>query len=254
MIINSCIGRMGRLGNQMWQTAFLLGIARKHNYEWGIPACGHDLFNTFEMPFTKKCDVSFPDIFHEATHIFEPQWLQACADNIEFQGYWQNYKYWWDFQKEIATEFAFLPEVLQPAQSYFQSLPNQVSSLHVRRGDYVSGSWHIKTMEYYTQALELIPKDHTVLVVSDDITWCKNQSFFASDRFIFYTSNNAAIDMAVLSLCANHIIANSSFSWWAAWLSKSPDKIVIVPKPWISLYPNYYNDMAFPSWIALEQV
>lgn len=254
LIINSCIGHMGRLGNQMWQVAFLLGIAHKHNYEWGIPSCGHDLFNTFAMPFTKKCDENFPVILKESTHIFEPQWLQDCPDNIEIQGYWQNYKYWYDFQQEISTEFDFLPEVLQPAVDYFQSLPNQVSSLHVRRGDYVNGNWHIKNMDYYTQALAILPKDHAVLVVSDDIAWCKNQSVFASDRFIFYTSNNAAIDMAVISLCANHIIANSSFSWWAAWLSKSHDKIVIAPTPWISLYPDYYKDMTFPSWITLNQV
>ena len=85
-------------------------------------------------------------------------------------------------------------------------------------------------MDYYERALEKLPKDIPVVVVSDDPKWCEKQELFAPDRFMISESDDNLIDMCILTLCNYHIIANSSFSWWGAWLAESNK--VIAPKTW----------------------
>jgi hypothetical protein len=93
-----------------------------------------------------------------------------------------------------------------------------------------------------------MPKDIPVMVFSDGIEWCKEQELFQDDRFIFAEGNNTGVDLCLQSLCTYHIIANSSFSWWGAWLAKS-DKI-IAPKKWFSgnCIDKSVKDMEFGNW------
>jgi len=107
----------------------------------------------------------------------------------------------------------------------------EVISLHIRRGDYVLNDNHpVQTIEYYQQALDKLPSDIPVLVFSDDTEWCKAHEFFRPDRFFILEGNGTEVDMCMMTLASYHIIANSSFSWWGAWLAKS--KHVIAPKNW----------------------
>ena len=104
--------------------------------------------------------------------------------------------------------------------------------LHVRRGDYVKlySELHLpQTMDYYDEALSYLPKNMKVLIFSDDIEWCKKN--FIGDRFIFIDEVDY-ISIYIMSKMKHFIIANSSFSWWGAWLSDQDDKIVISPKKW----------------------
>ena len=85
-------------------------------------------------------------------------------------------------------------------------------------------------LDYYAKALEHF-KDNQIVIFSDDPAWCKQQELFKDDdRFLVSEENNQYMDMCLMSLCVGHIIANSSFSWWGAWLSKSKD--VIAPSKW----------------------
>ena len=104
--------------------------------------------------------------------------------------------------------------------------------LHIRRTDYVQKQdYHpLCDMDYYERALEKLPKDIPVVVVSDDPKWCEKQELFAPDRFMISESDDNLIDMCILTLCNYHVIANSSFSWWGAWLAESNK--VIAPKTW----------------------
>ena len=104
--------------------------------------------------------------------------------------------------------------------------------LHIRRTDYVQKQkYHpLCTLEYYEEALNRMPKDMPVIIVSDDPEWCGKQELFASDRFLISESEDNIVDMCILSLCKKHIIANSTFSWWGAWLANSEH--VIAPKTW----------------------
>ena len=142
--------------------------------------------------------------------------------------------------------------------------------LHVRRGDYLSHpeSHPACTMEYYNAALEHFPKDTPVFVFSDDLDWCREQ--FTDDRFLISTENplyshtadtiNGRVqtyvpyyDLCLMSLCSHAIMANSSMSWWGAWLIPNQTKKVIAPKAWFgSKFEDRYMDDLYPEgWIVL---
>ena len=135
--------------------------------------------------------------------------------------------------------------------------------LHIRRGDpklpwaYVNleAAHPVCTFDYYERALAEFPDDIPVVVFSDHIEWCKEQEFFASDRFIMSESTEEFsdgqrlpwTDLCLMSLCTDAIIANSSFSWWGAWLIDNPDKTVIAPKQWFGpSYDHYHMDDLIP--------
>jgi hypothetical protein len=126
-----------------------------------------------------------------------------------------------------------------------------VISLHVRRGDYVSNPNHpVQTSEYYREALSLLP-DLPVIIFSDDPSWCNQQEIFSSDRFAVSEGNTTDADLCLMSLCKYHIIANSSFSWWGAWLAKSEK--VIAPQNWFGgdCSKNNTKDLYLSDWIIL---
>jgi len=106
-------------------------------------------------------------------------------------------------------------------------------AVHVRRGDYVSLS-HIHpnlSPDYYRRAMNLFPKDTPFLVMSDDINWCVNNINFADKDIVFFY-NDEINSFRVMSQCEHNIISASSFSWWAAYLNKNPNKRVIAPSVW----------------------
>ena len=88
------------------------------------------------------------------------------------------------------------------------------------------------TLEYYEEALSKFDSDRTVVIFTDDIEWCKNQELFKPDRFLISETGNNVYDLCLMTLCTDYIIANSSFSWWGAWLSQNPDPVVIAPSRW----------------------
>ena len=107
----------------------------------------------------------------------------------------------------------------------------QVVGLHIRRGDYVTNPNHnVLELSYYKKALSKFPDDVTVIVFSDDSEWCHKQEMFSDDRFMISENNSGYVDMCLMSMCTDFIIANSSFSWWAAWLGNRGK--VIAPKKW----------------------
>jgi len=103
-------------------------------------------------------------------------------------------------------------------------------SLHVRRGDYVHNPNHpVAPLEFYQEALSKLP-NLPVLVFSDDPGWCREQEIFGDERFSIAEDNSSDCDLCLMSMCKYHIIANSSYSWWGAWLAKS--KQVYAPQNW----------------------
>ena len=157
--------------------------------------------------------------------------------NREYVGYFQSEEYFKHRRSEIL-------ELFKPAESFigkinaYSNLFNNIS-LHVRRNDYVKlyPEIHIpQQMEYYNEALSLLPQDKKVLIFSDDLPWCYEN--FIGDRFIFIKELDY-ISMYLMSKMKYHIIANSSFSWWGAWLGESEK--VIAPKKWFGNDLNYEN-------------
>ncbi len=162
------------------------------------------------------------------------------------QGYWQSELYFLDHSAAIRRDFTFR----QPPTGYSAELARVILdtsavSVHIRRGDYVSNaktlSWHgICLPEYYFNAIESLRKrvpGARFFAFSDDPRWVADVLLPRYPDLILVDQNkgeNSYNDMRLMSLCQHHIIANSSFSWWAAWLNSNPGKIVIAPKQWFA--------------------
>lgn len=144
-------------------------------------------------------------------------------------GYWQSEKYFIEIENTIR-------ECLKPNESIINRLkekyPTENSvSTHIRRTDYVSSNGYhpVQPIEYYQDGLNHIDYEN-ILVFSDDIKWCKENLHF--DNMIFVEDNDDIEDLWLMSLCNHNIIANSSFSWWGAWLNNNKYKKVIAPNEW----------------------
>ena len=124
--------------------------------------------------------------------------------------------------------------------------------LHIRRTDYLVNPNHpVQPLEYYKEALSKLDKNKTVIIFSDDAEWCQQQEMFSDDRFVISQDSDADFDLCLMSMCSNHIIANSSFSWWGAWLGRSEK--IIAPKNWFSdsCADKSVKDMVFSDWTWL---
>lgn len=132
-------------------------------------------------------------------------------------------------------------------------------SVHIRRGDYVqnkaAGDFHgICSLSYYQTAMKLLSdkfKQAHFYVFSDDLEWCR-QNIRCEQSLTFVNLSNAASELYLMSRCSHHIIANSSFSWWGAWLNPSPEKIVIAPQTWFRDPSAQTEDIYCENWIRIE--
>ena len=172
----------------------------------------------------------------------------ARARNICYlTGYWQSEKYFENHSDLIRKDFSF-PAADSPDNQAIQQRIQQSNSvsIHIRRGDYVNNPATLAvhgvcSLPYYAQAISLLREHLTnpyFLVFSDDIEWVKNNVSTLLPDSHEYVSNNQGdasfSDMQLMSQCQHHIIANSSFSWWGAWLNSNPDKMVVAPRRWFN--------------------
>ena len=242
MIGYNHLGKNGRFGNQMFQYAALKGIAKKNGYEFCIPPGPrqeydfedeenqHKLLMAFKMPNVKEVNMFAAPYKKEASSNFDKDLFENCEDNVNLYGFFQSEKYFKHIEDEIREDFTFVDDILNPCKEAFGS--DEMVGLHIRRSDYLQKQdYHpLCTQEYYKEALSKFSDTIPVVIVSDDPAWCAKQELFAPDRFLISESNDNLVDMCILSLCKYHIIANSSFSWWGAWLANS--ERVIAPKVW----------------------
>lgn len=177
------------------------------------------------------------------------------ASLLYLQGYFQRENYFASIRSELLQEFTlrYTPQ---------RNLPKGTDSVsvHVRRGDYVNlpqAAAHHGTcsVEYYRRAMQYMREQLSAprfYFFSDDIEWCK-ATFDESDIEFVSTPPDArsSEDMYLMSRCAHHIIANSSYSWWGAWLNPSPNKMVIAPARWTNAQTTPHNDYVPQSWIQL---
>lgn len=258
MIGYNRLGSNGRLGNQMFQYAALRGIAAKRGYEWCIPPDTYDhkdnygLFETFEMVNVKESNLGFVNgqSVEENDYCFIPEFFDECPDNVSLEGYFQTEKYFAHIADEIHEDFTFKQEYLNPCKKYIDSLDASPIFLHVRQLDNIGREeYHpILPISFFEEALSNFSDDTPCFVFTDDMNWCKSQEFFKQKRFLFNESNQTysyktvdgkgqmqntllpQVDLCLMSLCSGGIIANSSFSWWGAWLQNNRGKI-IAPNP-----------------------
>jgi len=250
MIGFNALGKLGRLGNQMFQFAAVKGIARNRGVQFCIPPSAqkdewndHQIFIPFKLKNTTPLNVQYIDAGRptivEGTFHFNENLFNTCSDWVTLQGFFQTEKYFKHIEDEIRGDFTFNDDILGPSLQTFSNFENPIS-LHVRRTDYTTNPNHTAlSLEYYQKALSAFPTGQ-VLVFSDDPKWCFEQNIFKDDRFLISENTNQYVDMCLMTLCKRHIIANSSFSWWGAWLAKSEH--VIAPKGWFEGSNNSHLD------------
>lgn len=173
-------------------------------------------------------------------------------------GIWQVESYFKDIKDIINQEFIFKTPKDKKNRELMEKIVNCNSvSIHIRRGDYLSINYErlaiIKDAIYYKNALDYLEKelkDPHFFIFSDDIQWANENLKLSNCTYVDSNKGkNSYIDMYLMSLCKHNIIANSTFSWWGAWLNKNLDKIVIMPRRWINkdTSPGIFPD----EWVKL---
>lgn len=263
MLSFNYLGNLGRLANQMFQYASLKGIATHRGYDFCIPpkeVFGQkdsmngdlNLYDVFDIEKHNTINISQNTLLKEQAFNFDDELFNNCPDNVDLFGYYQTEKYFKHIENEIRSDFTFDHELRENCSGFIKSLGSEVISLHIRRGDYVYNPNHpVQSIDFYKKALDLLPSTASVLVFSDDFQWCDNQDFFNDDRFLISQESSADADLCMMTMCKYHIIANSSFSWWGAWLSKSEK--IIAPKNWFSGSCINHNteDLYCGDWITI---
>lgn len=181
-------------------------------------------------------------------------------DNCYLFGYWQSDLYFKNIREEILQSFHF-PKFKENSQN--EKVSRRLKdcrsvSVHIRRGDYLKVAATLCSISYYEKAITLMKEKvnpELFVIFSDDIAWCKEHfgNLIGASETLYVDWNKGKEsfrDMQLMSLCQHNIIANSSFSWWGAWLNQNPNKIVMCPSRWM---PHGTQPDVLPSdWIKID--
>jgi hypothetical protein len=186
--------------------------------------------------------------------------LLKKKNNVYLDGYFQSYKYPDSIRKTLLDDFVLKNGYSQDAQKTKNDieLSGESVAVHVRRGDYSSSckNWNgLCDIKYYQQGLDQIKKKYSsvkLFIFSDDIAWARENLKFDSPMvFVSRPTLSNAEELLLMSLCKHQIIANSTFSWWGAWLNQNPQKIVVAPSRWL-LVSNIDTSELLPSeWTTI---
>ena len=200
-------------------------------------------------PFGKKT------IYNHESYAFDEHVLKL--DGYYLEGYWQSEKYFSDIRGKILEAYRFPEFSTAKQRDYAEQMQGSLSvSVHIRRGDYLNYPYlqNICTSDYYDWAMEYFrkryPEKVRFYIFTNDTAWAEEHFREADCRII--TGNSGADsfrDMQLMSLCRHNIVANSSFSWWGAWLNRNPEKTVIAPEKWINGSPDEAADVVPETWI-----
>jgi len=285
MLAFNQIGNLGRLGNQMFEYAALRGIASYHSYDWCIPPFhikgieNYSLNECFKLESVKEENLNIMEDFQyisERFFHFDKELFEQCPDNVSLHGFFQSEKYFKHISDVIHKDFTFREEHLEPCKEFMSEFEGQEPiMLHVRRGDpnlvdprgfkwaYVncSDQHPVQPLEYYEKALNKFDDNQPVIVFSDSPEWVKEQEFFSDERFMISEplekygdgSYLPYVDLCLMSLCSHAIIANSSMSWWGAWLQTNPNKKIVAPRMWFgsSYSDKNTKDLYCSDWIVI---
>ena len=239
------LGKLGQLGNQMFQYAATKGVASKLDVPFMIPnhrvlfddGIGNKytilLFDAFKLTSASLLGTLRTENYvQENGFTFNKDLFKIDkTENCSLYGFFQTEKYFKHIEKQIRKDFTFKDEIKDECDDLIKQFTNPIA-LHIRRGDFV---WNNKnhpplSLDYYKSALDLFDSDREVIIFSDDTEWCKEQELFADDRFAVAEGGDQFYDLCLMSMCDDFIIANSTFSWWGAWLGNRGK--VVAPKNW----------------------
>jgi len=255
---------MGGLGNQLFEAAHALSQGWKHNREvvfiprsW-TPGQGRGAENYINNVFR---NLKFVDNLEGFTRVtegpFEYSEVNPVEENTVFDGYFQSTKNWFGFDDQIREIFQPSQEVIDELRSKYPQLNQpKTLSIHVRRGEYLQFPEIHPTIsvEYIQEALKIIGEYSTVfLFTEDESRWPGSRDFvmnnFSFPNVVFLNEDQDWKELYLMGLCENHIISNSTFSWWATFLNKNKNKKIVCPSRWFGprgpkaddIYESYWN-------------
>jgi hypothetical protein len=242
------LGKNGRLGNQMFQYSALVGIAKQKGYDFKIPYdC--DLTRCFEMLHcgNRYGLIDGDEVELHESHEFCEELFNNCPNHATLHGYFQTEKYFKNAEKLLRLDYRFKKEIEDEVNFYFEKyLEKDPVSIIVRdyndQFDYPGCERNHRNLpiQYFYEAIEMMGKDRVYIICSNNIDLCKG--YFKGDNFIFNDVNSKIekgfFDLCVSSKCKDHIVSNSTFSWWSAWLGKGR---VIAPTPWYGVGLSHIN-------------
>jgi hypothetical protein len=287
---------IGGLGNQLFQYALGRRIAKTHGAQLKLDISSfatYKLHHGYALgAFDVKADIAAPEEVERLIgrptlirkmlrkvlgpgprHIVEPHAhfagnILSAPDDCYLEGYWQSEKYFSGIRSELIEELR-PKHPLEGRNAEYAALISGVNSasLHVRRGDFATDPNTNKVhgtcgLDYYASAIDRIRQEHGtphLFVFADDMAWAR-ETLHPDCPLTFVDHNGAAgahEDLRLMALCRHNIIANSTFSWWGAWMNGNPEKTVICPRRWLadpSVIPDYEEflaDLIPGSWVAL---
>ena len=254
----------GGLGNQFYQYAFgrtMEKLGKQVAFEVSFYQKQQNPPRPFGLNKFRIKSFETSSFIPNNTMIHEPQKLFYSGDkkfleldNVNMFGYWQNNMYFETIFPELVEEFRLKKEYYTApfleVKEWIMASEDSIS-IHVRRGDYIAiNGHHNLSIEYYHEALKRVP-DGRFFIFSDDIPWCQ-QNFTGN---VVFVDLNEYLSFELMRLCKHNIIANSTFSWWAATLNPNPNKIVVAPIKWRESeeeQTNLNNSKTVPdNWIRL---
>ena len=243
----------GGLGNYLFQIAATHCLAIKNGdaaiFDLGNSMQIHKNINTYATNILRNIEAGNHQILSRYTESGFAYNEIPYTPNLELNGYFQSEKYM------IRAEVLKLYELDSDTKNYILDRYGDefdgTASLHIRRGDYVNkqDKHPILGMEYYNLAMKYLEKCQKFYIFSDDIEWCMQH--FHGDKYVFIKDEDY-IELWLMSLCEHNIIANSSFSWWGAWLNQNKNKKVIAPKNWFGPRKNLNTaDLYCKDWLLI---
>lgn len=250
----------GGLGNQMFQISAAHALALRNN----TTSC-FDL-DTCHTPLQGNQSTKYRNnIFSKINNVNVMYWRGVYNETkfsydelpnlpeLVLNGYFQSEKYFSDYKKEIIDLFDMSEnQLISDYLIGFKKMNVPVTAVHIRRGDYLKNpEFHpVCSIEYYKKAMEEMGESNFIFI-SDDIEWVKEN--FKGHNIWYSNFTDEISDFKLMALCDNNIIANSSFSWWAAYLNKNPNKKVIAPKKWFGPKgPQDTNDIIPSDWSIID--
>ena len=241
------------IGNQLFQIAAVLSYSKDHGHTAIFPCLKEPSYGGYVNNFLSKLNTTH-EILKDTLCVTEPSFAftplpyspyNVCIVN----SYLQSEKYF-KHNRELIMEYFRLPEEdLKYLLDKYGNL-DSTTSVHIRRGDYLDNpNYHtvLSDTTYYRDALDLLNPEK-VLVFSDDLVWAKNNF----PNFTVVEEDKDYLEIFLMAMCKDNIIANSTFSWWGAWLNENPNKRVIAPNNWFGSLCNLdVKDLLPSDWITL---
>lgn len=273
MISYLALGRHGNTGNSMFQYAALIGASESTGFKMGVPLApsyydehyecvNASIFDGFriDMSIIPSSDFSkFTD--YVEPHFHYSSQIKTIKDWTNLKGYFQSERYFSHCKQLVANAFTFNEETERKTKdalaNHIYPRLDMTTSIHIRRGDFLKKQQYHPQMdiEYYKTACKITQTDF-YLIFSDDIEWCK-KTFGVNPKIFYCEEQDRFVSLNIMKQCRQHIICNSTFGWWGAWLGEQsqPDiqKRIVAPKLWFGPGHAQYDskDIIPKRWIQI---